>query len=104
MSGPLPLGEGGAQRRVREARPTILNKPIHRGAGCPHPALSRHLVCSLSMNKISVRQIVATKVLKTVEKREIAASKFFEDQPEQSLGLEARICKDGCSEQPWRSQ
>ena len=44
VNGPLPLGEGGAQRRVREVRPTILNKAIHCGAGCPHPALSRHLL------------------------------------------------------------
>jgi hypothetical protein len=29
---------------VREARSTILNKTNNRGADCPHPALSRHLL------------------------------------------------------------
>jgi hypothetical protein len=36
---PLPLGEGGAERRVRAARSTILIIDAIVGRACPHPAL-----------------------------------------------------------------
>ena len=47
------------------------------------------------MNTIPVRQIEATWVVKAVEKHEVAAIEFFQNEPEQSLGLQARISKDG---------
>jgi hypothetical protein len=58
--GPYTPGEGGAAAPGEGSPPHDFANRRNRGAGSPHPALSRHLVCSLSMNKISVRQIVAT--------------------------------------------